>query len=95
MKRTVFWLVFLGVLVMGSCQAKGPATPEARLAQIQELSAKGFEIASVPQEKIDGFVAEGKKLMADGKTEASVAALDRAIKVLERARDADTFNKAE
>ena len=59
------------------------------------MLAKGFEIATPQQQEIDKLVAEGKKLLAAGKTDESSKLLAQAIKVLEFAEEADRFNKSE
>ena len=85
-----FFAIFLAV---AGCS--GPQSPQDQLTAINKMLAKGFEIATPQQQEIDKLVAEGKKLLAAGKTDESSKLLAQAIKVLDFAEEADRFNKSE
>lgn len=86
----VFFAIFLAVV---GCS--GSSNPQDKLADIDKLLAKGFEMTLPQQQEVNKLVAEGKKLIAAGKTEEASKMLAQAIKVLEFAEEADRYNKSE
>ena len=93
MKSKLLAMFFAILLAVAGCS--GPKSPQDQLTTIDKMLAKGFEIATPQQQEIDKLVAEGKKLLAAGKTDESSKLLAQAIKVLEFAEEADRFNKSE
>ena len=93
MKSKLLAMFFAILLAVAGCS--GPKSPQDQLTTIDKLLAKGFEIATPQQQEIDKLVAEGKKLLAAGKTDESSKLLAKAIKVLEFSEEADRFNKSE
>ena len=93
MKSKLLAMFFAILLAVAGCS--GPKNPQDQLTTIDKLLAKGFEIATPQQQEIDKLVAEGKKLLAAGKTDESSKLLAKAIKVLEFSEEADRFNKSE
>jgi len=93
MKSKLLAMFFAILLAVAGCS--GPKSPQDQLATIDKMLAKGFEIAIPQQQEIDKLVAEGKKLLAAGKTDESSKLLAKAIKVLDFAEEADRFNKSE
>ena len=93
MKSKLLAMFFAILLAVAGCS--GPKSPQDQLTTIDKMLAKGFEIATPQQQEIDKLVAEGKKLLAAGKTDESSKLLAQAIKVLDFAEEADRFNKSE
>jgi hypothetical protein len=67
----------------------------SQLKKIDELKNKGFPITTEQMENINTFVADGKKLIEQGKEKEASEALAKAIDILNMALDADIFNKAD
>jgi hypothetical protein len=93
MKSKLLAVIFTILLAVTGCS--GSKSPQDQLASIYKMLAKGFEITKPQRQKVDKLVADGKQLMAAGKTEESSKLFTQAIKVLELAEEADRFNKSE
>ena len=92
MNRIVRILAAVAVVAMIGCSG---SSPQDQLKEIAELQQKGFPIAPEQVESIDRHTAEGKQLMAEGKTKEASEAFAKAIDVLKLAQDAYIFNKAD
>jgi len=93
MKRIINFLLAVTWVIMLSCS--GPATPKDQLAEINELMGKGYPLTTEQKASVTSLIAEGKSLLEQGKQKESSEAFAKAIKVLELARDAYIFNKAD
>ena len=71
------------------------ADTSSQLKKIDELKSKGFPITSGQMENIDKHIAEGKKLIEEGKEKQASEALAKSIEILNMALDADIYNKAD
>ena len=67
----------------------------SQLKKIDELKNKDFPITAEQMVSIDTFVADGKKLIEQGKEKEASESLAKAIDILNMALDADIFNKAD
>jgi len=92
MRLKIILLALFMSFVLAGC---GDDSPEAKLSSINELLAKNIPMNAEQKSDIDKFVGEGKRLLAEGKSEESSLALDSAYKVLKHAEDAAMFNKSE
>jgi len=90
MKKTLFAAVLAGVL-----SACGADDPNAQLGKIDELLAKNYPLTAAQVSQVTESVANGKRLLAEGKQKEASTQLSKAIEVLEKAADADRFNKSE
>lgn len=90
MKKTVFAAVLAAAL-----SACGTGDPEAQLSKIDELLAKNYSLTAKQLSQVTDSVANGKRLLAEGKRNEASTELAAAIEVLEKAADADRFNKSE
>lgn len=75
--------------------ACSPSTPQDQMKEIDELLTAGFPVAPEQTEATDKFIAQGKSLLKEGKTEEAGKAFGEAIDILKMAQDADIFNKAD
>ena len=90
MKKTLFAAVFTAVL-----SACGADDPKSQLNKIDELLAKNPPLTAEQTSQVTDSVANGKRLLAEGKHNEASTELAAAIEVLEKAADADRFNKSE
>ncbi len=73
----------------------GSNDPQSQLSKIDELLKKDFPVSAEQTENVNTLVAEGKRLMEEGKDKEASESLAKAIKILNLALDADIFNKAD
>lgn len=90
MKRTVIAAALAAIL--SACSGDDP---NAQLDKIDKLLGKGYPLTAEQVSKVTESVANGKRLLVEGKRKESSEQLAKAIKVLEKAGDADRFNKSE
>lgn len=93
MKKIMQLLVASLFMLVVSCSSG--SNPENQLKEIDDLLKKGFPMTTEQTESVNTFVAEGKRLLTEGKTKESSEALAKAIDILNMALDADIFNKAD
>jgi hypothetical protein len=92
--RSKLLVVFFAIFIaLAGCS--GSSNPQEQMATVDNLLAKGFEMADKQRQEVNKLVAEAKKLMGAGKNEEASKLLKQAIKVLEFAEEADRFNKSE
>jgi ribosomal protein L6P/L9E len=90
MKKTLIAALFIAVLT-----ACGADDPESQLSKIDELLADNHPLTTEQTSQITDAVANGKRLLAEGKNKEASTQFAAAIDVLEKAADADRFNKSE
>ena len=78
--------------LMSAC---GADDPEAQLSKIDELLAKNYPLSARQVSMVTDSVANGKRLLAAGERQQASEEFAQAIEVLEKAADADRFNKSE
>lgn len=88
-------IALLALFLSANLAGCGDESPDAKLHAIQGLVAKNIPMNEEQKAEVDKFLTEGKRLLAEGKSEESIVALDRAFKVLKYAEDAAMFNKSE
>ncbi len=93
MKTKLLAVLFAIFLAVVGCS--GSSNPQDQLADIDKRLAKGFEMTVPQQQEVNKLVADGKKMIAAGKTEEAGKMLTQAIKVLKFAEEADAYNKSE
>ena len=97
MKAKLIAVVLVIFLALAGCSSSGSKSSSAddKLATIDTLMNKGYEMSLNQRETINDLVAEGKKLIADGKKAEADKVFDKAIKLLEVIAETDRFNKSE
>ena len=93
-KLIVFVLCILLTLAGCSSGSKSNA-PDDKIAAINSLMTKGYEMTKSQKENINQLLADGRKLAAQGKSTEANKLFDEAIKQLEVIGETDRFNKSE
>lgn len=84
MKKTLFAAAFVALL-----SACGADDPDAQLNKIDELLAENRSLTAAQVSKVTEYVANGKRLLAQGERKAASTEFAEAIEVLEKAADAN------
>jgi len=84
--------MFALILTVAAC---GADTPQEQIVAIDEMLAKKVPMTDAQKQAVETGLAEGKALLAAGKTEDAKKAFDGVIAVLKMAIDADIYNKAD
>ena len=97
MKAKLTAVLLILLLTVAGCSSSGSktGTRDDKIATINTLMAKGYEMSQNQRETINGLVAEGKKLMAEGKKEEADKVFSQALELLEVIAETDRFNKSE
>ena len=97
MKAKLIAVVLIILVALAGCSSSGSksSSEDGKLATINTLMNKGYEMSQNQRETINGMVAEGKKLEAQGKKEEADKLYDQAIELLEVIAETDRFNKSE
>lgn len=97
MKAKLLAVLLILLLGLAGCSSSGSkASPtEEKLATIDSLMSKGYEMSPNQRETINKLTAEGRELAGQGKTAEANQLLDEAIKLLEVIGETDRFNKSE
>ena len=91
---TLFLVILLAVAGCSSSGSKSSG-PDAKIATINTMMSKGYVMSENQRTTINQMLADGKKLMAQGKTAEADKVFDEAIKLLEVIAETDRFNKSE
>ena len=97
MKAKLIAVLFIMLLAVAGCSSSGETTSSdsGKLATINTLLSKGYEMSQNQRETINQLVAEGKEFVAQGKQEEADKVFDQAIELLEVIGETDRFNKSE
>lgn len=97
MKSKLIVLLLIMLLAVAGCSSSGSKSeaPGDKIATITAMMAKGYEMSQSQKESINQLLADGKKLVAEGKTAEADKLFDEAIKLLEVIAETDRFNKSE
>jgi len=90
-------IVVLLVLLLGiaGCSGNKTKTPEDRIATINTMMNKGYEMSDNQRNNIDKAIEEAKKLISQNKIDEANALLKKTINTLELIAETDRFNKSE
>ncbi len=97
MKIKLIALLLAMLLAFGGCSSSGSKSngPDDKIATINTLMSKGYEMSQNQRATINQMLADGKKLVSQGKTAEANKVFDEAIKLLEVIAETDRFNKSE
>jgi len=97
MKSKLITALLIMLLAVAGCSSSGSKSngPDDKIATINTMMSKGYEMSQNQREAINQLVAEGKKLVSQGKTEEADKLFDEALKLLEVIAETDRFNKSE
>ena len=89
-------IVVLFVILLGITGCSGSnSTPEGKIATINTMMRKGYEMTDSERQKISQSVEEAKKLISQNKTEEANQLLKKTLNTLELIAETDRFNKSE
>lgn len=90
-------IVVLLVLLLGiaGCSGNKTKTPEDKIATINTMMNKGYEMTEGQSQEIKKAVEDAKKLLSENKTEEANTLLIKTITALELIAETDRFNKSE
>jgi len=97
MKTTCIAVLLVMLLAFSGCSSSGSKTssPADKIATINTMMAKGYEMSKNQRETINQLVAEGNKLVAQGKAAEADKLFSDALNQLEVIAETDRFNKSE
>jgi len=97
MKSKLIAVFLVMLLAVAGCSSSGSksSSPDDKIATINTMMAKGYEMSKNQRETINQMLADGKKLASQGKKAEADKLFDEAIKLLEVIAETDRFNKSE
>jgi uncharacterized lipoprotein YehR (DUF1307 family) len=96
MKIKLIAAILVILLAVAGCSSSGEkSTAGGKLATVNTLLSKGYEMSENQRQTINQLVAEGKDLADQGKQEEADKLFDKAIAMLEVIGETDRFNKSE
>lgn len=97
MKTKLITVLIIMLLAVSGCSSSGSKSsgPEGKIATINSMMAKGYEMSTLQKQSINQMLADGQKLISEGKTAEAEKLFDEAIKLLEVIAETDRFNKSE
>ena len=98
MKSKLITLLLVMLLAVAGCSSSGEKSSSAengKLATINTMMNKGYEMSANQRQTINKLVADGKSLAAEGKQAEADRLFDKAIEELEVIAETDRFNKSE
>lgn len=97
MKLKLISVLLIVLLAVAGCSSSGSklSPAEEKIATINTLMSKGYEMSQTQRESINQLTADGKKLVSEGKTAEANKLFDEAIKLLEVIAETDRFNKSD
>ena len=88
-------LLVMLLTVVGCSSGSKSSTPEDKIATINTMLNKGYEMSDNQRNNVNKAVEEAKKLMSQNKIDEANALLKKTINTLELIAETDRFNKSE
>lgn len=97
MKSKLITVLLVMLLAVAGCSSSGSKSnsPDDKLATINTMMNKGYEMSETQRQAVNDLIADGKNLVAEGKQAEANKLLDEAIELLEVIAETDRFNKSE
>ena len=97
MKSKLIAVLLITLLALVGCSSGGSKsnTPDDKIATINSMMSKGYEMTENQRNNINKAIEEAKKLVAANKTDEANALLKKTINTLELIAETDRFNKSE
>ena len=97
MKSKLITVLLVMLLAVAGCSPSGSNSnsPDDKLATINTMMNKGYEMSENQRQAVNELIADGKNLVAEGKQAEANKLLDEAIELLEVIAETDRFNKSE
>ena len=93
--KLVAILLVMLLTVVGCSSGSKSNTPEDKIATINTMLSKGYEMSDNQRNNVNKAVEEAKKLMSQNKIDEANALLKKTINTLELIAETDRFNKSE
>ena len=95
MKSKLIVILLVILLGIAGCSGSKSNTPEDKIATINSMMSKGYEMSDNQRQTINQAVEEAKKLLSQKKTDEANTILKKTINSLELIAETDRFNKSE
>jgi uncharacterized lipoprotein YajG len=97
MKSKLIVILFIALFALVGCSSGGSKsnTPDDKIATINSMMSKGYEMSDNQRNNINKAVEEAKKLISQQKIDEANALLKKTINTLELIAETDRFNKSE
>jgi uncharacterized protein YcfL len=93
--KLVAVLLVMLLTVVGCSSGSKSSTPDEKIATINTMLNKGYEMSDNQRNNVNKAVEEAKKLMSQNKIDEANALLKKTINTLELIAETDRFNKSE
>ena len=93
--KLVAVLLIMMLAVVGCSSGSKSNTPDDKIATINTMLNKGYEMSDNQRNNVNKAVEEAKKLMSQNKIDEANALLKKTINTLELIAETDRFNKSE
>jgi hypothetical protein len=96
MRSKLLAVLLIALLTVAGCSSGGKSkTPDDKIATINSMMSKGYEMTDNQRNNINKAVEQAKKLIAENNIEEANSLLKKTINALELIAETDRFNKSE
>ena len=96
MKSKLIAVLLITLLAVTGCSSGSKSnTPDDKIATINSMLSKGYEMSDNQRNNINKAIERAKKLIAENKTDEANTLLKNTINTLELIAETDRFNKSE
>ena len=96
MKSKLIVILLVLMLAIAGCSSGSKSnTPDDKIATINSMMSKGYEMSDNQRNNINKAIEEAKKLISQQKIDEANVLLKRTINTLELIAETDRFNKSE
>ena len=97
MKSKLIAVLLITLLAVTGCSSGSSKsnTPDDKIATINSMMSKGYEMSDNQRNNINKAIEEAKKLVDENKTDEANSLLKKTINTLELIAETDRFNKSE
>ena len=96
MKSKLIVALLVMLLAVAGCSSGSKSnTPDDKIATINSMMSKGYEMSDNQRNNVNKAVEEAKKLISQKKIDEANALLKKTINTLELIAETDRFNKSE
>ena len=93
--KLVAVLLIMMLAVVGCSSGSKSSTPDDKIATINSMLSKGYEMSDNQRNNVNKAIEEAKKLMSQNKIDEANALLKKTINTMELIAETDRFNKSE
>jgi hypothetical protein len=96
MKAKLIAVLLVMLLAVAGCSSGSKSkNPEDKIATINSMMTKGYEMSDNQRNNINKAIEEAKNLMSQNKTDEANTLLKKTINTMELIAETDRFNKSE